>query len=306
MSGITGLAAVIGIGSNSVRLLISEVSKGRIRAVERGEDVTRLAGFNITSSGRPMLTADAMRDTVEAALTFAARVGERGASLRAIIATQAVRASANGEELTGALQRELGLPVEVISGDEEATLGWLAASSSTPADTNTALCVIDIGGGSSDLSAGLVGEARPVSVASLEAGGRTVMHRFSLNRAIDRTKLMGLVSALTVELGYKVTALRPRPQIAVVIGGTASVLAKLHTAEKEGAPHIEAGWLDAQLKELSLLDSAGRIAMGVPADRADIIVAGSAILLTILNIWGIAHFYTSESNILDGYLQKSL
>ncbi len=273
--------------------------------------MTRLAGYKIAPDGRLMLTPDAMRDTVAAAASFAERAREHGSTLLSVVATEAVRSASNAEELTQALERDLGVPVNVISGEEEATLGWLALSSSTLAEANTPFGVIDIGGGSSDLSAGLLGQTSPQAVVSIETGGRTAMRRFGLDRPIERTKLMGIMAALQIEVAHKASALRPTPQVAVVIGGTASVLAAMYRrisgdGSHEGDLIIDATWLDTQLKDMSLLDQAGRVARGVPPDRADIIVAGAAILLTLLQAWGLTRFYASERNILDGYLQKNL
>jgi exopolyphosphatase/guanosine-5'-triphosphate,3'-diphosphate pyrophosphatase len=311
LANLTGQVALIGIGSNSVRLLITTHEGGRVEAVDRGEAVTRLAGYKITPDGRLMLTQDAMRDTVSAAASFAGRARERGAILLGVVATEAVRSASNADELTQALERDLGMTVNVISGEEEATLGWLALSSSTFAGADTPFGVIDIGGGSSDLSVGLLGQNAPGAVASIETGGRTAMRRFGLDRPIERTKLMGIMAALQIEVAHKASALRPTPQVAVVIGGTASVLAAMYrhnsdAASSEGDLIIDAAWLDTQLKDMSLLDQAGRVAIGVPPDRADIIVAGAAILLTLLQAWGLTRFYASERNILDGYLQKNL
>lgn len=314
MADSTKLVGLIGVGSNSTRLLIAERGGERVEAVERGEVVTRLAGYKVMADGRVMLTPDAMRDTLEAVHTFAQRVRERGATLLGVIATEAVRAASNSEELTWAMERDLGTPVRVISGEEEATLGWAALSSpSLPyAASGAPLGVIDIGGGSSDLSVGYSGQAAPASVVSIDTGGRTAMRRFGLDRPIERTKLMGTMAGLDVEVARRASALRPRPQTAVVIGGTASVLAALYKDASHGESHggedvlIDVTWLDGQLKEMSLLGAEGRVAMGVPPNRADIIVAGVAILLTLLNAWGLTQCYVSERNILDGYLQNNL
>ncbi|HKP54113.1 MAG TPA: hypothetical protein VJ183_15860 [Chloroflexia bacterium] len=311
MADLTKQVALIGIGSNSVRLLIAEREDGRILAVERDEVVTRLAGYKIAPDGRLMLTSDAIRDTIRAAVNFAGRAREHGAPLLSIIATEATRAASNSGELTQALERDLGVPVNIISGEEEATLGWLAVSTSTSAQANTPFGVIDIGGGSSDLSVGFLGQPEPESVLSLKTGGRTAMRRFGLDRPIERTKLMGTMAALQIELAREASALKPRPHLAVVIGGTASVLARLYQRISDGESYkgellIDATWLDKQLKDMSLLSADERVAMGVPPDRADVIVAGAAILLTLLQAWGLSQFYASERNILDGYLQKNL
>ena len=312
MSDSTQTVALIGIGSNSARLLVARrQDSGHVSVVERGEVVTRLAGYKTMADGRLMLTPEAIRDTLEAAAGFGAKVREHGATLGGVIGTEALRSSSNGSELTDALERDLGVPVTAISGEEEARLGWLAIASSPQADigdsAQTPLGVIDIGGGSTDLSVGYSGQPQPESVLSIDMGGRTAMRRFGLHRPIERTTLMGAVSALTIELARRASSLRPSPQAAIVIGGTASVLATLYRRSMgnelgDGETPITAAWLDRQLKDLSLLDQEGRVASGVPADRADVIVAGGAILLTLLHAWGLAECRASERNILDGYL----
>lgn len=304
-------SALIGIGSNSTRLLVAQRVGERTSVIERGEVVTRLAGYKTMADGRMMLTPEAIRDTVEAAASFAQRVREHGATLSGVVGTEAMRAASNGSELTEALERDLGVPVSVISGEEEARLGWLAVALSpqtrSDAGTGVPLGVIDIGGGSTDLSVGYSGQPQPQSVLSIDMGGRTVMRRFGLHRPIERTMLMATVSALNIELARRASALRPSPHTTIVIGGTASVFANLYrrtTGNELGAEDtsITALWLDKQLKDLSLLDLEGRVALGVPSDRADVIVAGGAILLTLLQAWGLAECYASERNILDGYL----
>ncbi len=303
--------ALIGIGSNSVRLLVSERTGEQTRVVERGEVVTRLAGYRITPDGRMMLAQDAIDATLEAAGAFATRSRELGADLAGLLATEAMRASSNGAELMSALERALGTEVRVLMGEEEARLGWIAAASvldqGAEGEARVPVGVIDIGGGSTDLSTGYAGDTKPESVLSLDTGGRKVMSRFGLQRPVERTTLMGTMSALNIELARRASALRPRPEKAVVIGGTASVLANLlrNAPDETGNSSnllLNITWMDAQLKSLSLFDLAGRTGAGVPPDRADIVVAGVAILLTILQAWGLPECYSSDRNILDGYL----
>jgi len=302
--------ALIGIGSNSVRLLVAEREGVNIRVLERSERVTRLGGYRITANGRAFLTEGAMRDTLEAAQDFAERVSVVDATLVAVVATEAMRAASNSDSLKDALESALSVPVTVLSGEDEASLGWCAASTLANIDRETPIAIIDIGGASTDLSVGYAGRPAPEAVASVATGGRTAMRRFSLDLPIERSKLMGVVSALAIELSRDVSALRPKPQAAVVIGGTASVLKALQHATSGGlvaedAP-LDVVWLDRRLKEMSVVGSEARAAMGVPADRADIIVAGAAILLVMLQLFGPTHFHVSERNILDGYLQKNL
>src|SRR5687768_12483672 len=98
--------ALIGIGSNSVRLLIADGSE----AIERDQVVTRLASYEITPEGEKLLSESAIDDTISAASRFVQRAQLLDARLAGIIATEAVRAAANREELIAPLERETGIP----------------------------------------------------------------------------------------------------------------------------------------------------------------------------------------------------
>ena len=309
--GRAGLVAVIGIGSNSVRMLIVERDEhsGYATAPQRMEGVTRLAGYALTDGGY-RLQDKAMDDTVGVAASFVRQARERGAALVGVIATEAVRAASNRDELVARLEGELGLPVRIISGEEEARLGWraVASAASMQHDSGVALGVIDIGGGSTDLSAGFVDADRPQSVVSIQMGSRTAMQRFGLDRPIELSKLWGTLAAVSIEIAPQAASLDPKPEIAVVIGGTANVLARVSQAlavnASAGDAIIERDWLARWVPRMSLLDKAGRVAQGVPADRADVIVAGAVILLSLLEAWGIQQFSVCERNILDGFLMS--
>ncbi len=330
--------AVIGIGSNSVRLLVAAATTDTartahngphttIQALERMETVTRLAGYDSApDAGTFRLSSQAISDTLAAAKHFARRAREMGALLTAVLATEAVRAASNRAYLTDALERDLGLPVRVISGEEEATLGWLAISASlgpgpgpgpSPGDSDGAhtegrhIAVVDIGGGSTDLSVGRAGAGQPLSTKSLKAGSRTLMQRFGLDRAVTPDQMRAVMSALLMEVTLEVVTMRPRPEVAVVIGGTAEVLEQVrhtHRAHPASDAHsdepVTRTWLMQWMGRMSGADMKERVARGVPPDRADVIVAGAAILLSVLDAWGLRHFYTSRRNILDGFLIK--
>jgi exopolyphosphatase / guanosine-5'-triphosphate,3'-diphosphate pyrophosphatase len=303
MADSTQRLALISIGSNSVRLLISDGSE----VIERDEVVTRLAGYERTSTGEKLLTNSAIRDTLDAVTGFARRAETLHADLEAIVATEAVRAASNREELMTPLHQELGLHVKIISGEEEAHLGWNAIASGY-ANTGSTLGVIDIGGGSTDISVGPPGASTPEAVRSIKLGSRTVTHLFGLDTPIDTEKLASVMAALRQELAPQVD-LQPRPALAVVIGGTADVLASL-SSYASGALYatqdslIDKNWLQEWLDTISGLTLSERAAEGVPEDRTDVIVAGGAILLSLLDAWDLNEFYTSRRNILDGLLAR--
>jgi exopolyphosphatase/guanosine-5'-triphosphate,3'-diphosphate pyrophosphatase len=300
--------AAIGIGSNSVRLLIAERTEGRLSALERLQTVTRLASFRRVEGEEPLLTDESIGKTWATAAGFARHAREQRATLVGVVAAEAVRVAANRDLLTDALERELGVPVTLISGEEEATLGWRAISMGY--EPSAPVGVIDIGGGSTDLSVGVAGALEPTAVESLKVGSRTLTQRFGLDGAMPQGQVAGVLDALRAEYGNRVAAMRPNPESAIVIGGTADVLAALrrHSLENEGstgAP-VERSSLARWLERAALLDPGGRANLGVPADRADIIVAGAVILLAVLDAWGLSDFQASQRNILDGFIAEHL
>ena len=299
------LQAAIGIGSNSVRLLVARRTEMGIMAVKREEVVTRLAGYKFSASDTALLDSGAVEETLGAVRRFIVETREIGAALTGIIATEAVRVAANSEELTSFVEQEVGVPVTIISGEEEARLGWLAVISDYP-DSEGPVGVLDVGGGSSDLSISYPREVSPQSTLSLPFGAHSAMKRYDLDKRVEYSKTIGIIATLGIELHDAAAAMQPRPELGVVIGGTAEVLmsvyATLEGREPEAHAKFERDWLARNVVRLAALDHAGRVEMGVPKEKADIAAAGGAILLVLLDAWGLQHFYVSERGILDGYL----
>ena len=132
-------AAVIGIGSNSVRMLLAEIDNGRGRRLLRDREGTRLfAGLD--AQGR--LSRESMEHAAASVRRMAQSAREQGAAEVRLFATSATRDAANQGEFTSLLRRETGLELEICTGAEEASLSFLGA-------TDGNYCgVVDIGGGS--------------------------------------------------------------------------------------------------------------------------------------------------------------
>src|SRR2546423_705634 len=140
--------AVVDIGTNSTRLLISDVKHGSVTGeLERRSIVTRL-GAGVDSDGR--LNDEAM-ERVYSTLEQYAELIERTNPDRAIaVLTSAVRDAANGREFADTVSQRFHLEPHVLSGDEEASLTFLGATSERDPDDDTPTVVIDIGGGSTE------------------------------------------------------------------------------------------------------------------------------------------------------------
>src|ERR1700744_5607090 len=148
--------AVVDIGSNSTRLLIAEIEDHRVRReLVRRSEVTRL-GAGVDADGR--LADDAMQRVYATLDGYRAEIDEHDVAAAVAVLTSAVRDSANGAEFAETVRDRYGLEPHVLSGDEEAQLTFLGATSERDPSVRTPTLVLDIGGGSTEMIIGSGGE----------------------------------------------------------------------------------------------------------------------------------------------------
>src|SRR3954454_9521074 len=145
--------AVVDIGTNSTRLLVARLEDGRVEELERQSKVTRL-GQDVDSTGR--LADEAVERVFRVLDEYKGLIDDSGAARVVALATSAVRDSENGDEFREAVNDRFGFELRTISGDEEARLTFLGATSAR-ADREEPTLVIDIGGGSTELVTGRPG-----------------------------------------------------------------------------------------------------------------------------------------------------
>ena len=295
-------AAVIGIGSNSVRSLLADVSGSGFTRLRRDREGTRLfAGLDAAGN----LDRDSMDKTVSAVRRMASEAARQAAERLEIFATSAARDAANGAAFMAAVERETGIPLRIISGEEEAELSFLGAS----AAVSVARCgMIDIGGGSTEIA---VGTARGIECAfSCQMGAVRLYRRLRLDRRED----MEPVEAAAAEILDEELRARPGldlPETWVGTGGTFTTLA---------AMALEVPWTDrTQMhgtcvtltdirnigEKLADMDVQQRLQLpGLQPSRADIVVHGICILLGVMTRLGLERITVSEWGNLDGYIRK--
>ena len=304
-----GKWAGVSIGSNSIRLLIANTAPGEAPVpLVREEQVVRLAS-QVTRQGR--LSDDAISNVVSVVWRYQRAARRHGAELNRVVGTAAVRQAANRAALSARLEQVVGLPLEILSGEEEAAAGYRAVAA-TYARPERVLGTCDIGGASTELTITRGVLPAPDSALSLPIGGRTLMHRFGLHLAAPDTTWTATAQDLQGLVGDPARAVRPRPDFAVVLGGAGEVLVHMRlqstsmrlarSGPVEGST-IPRAWLDSAADRLRRLDTAGRAAIpGIAPDHADIISAGAAILLTLLRAWDLGEITITERNILDGLI----
>ena len=296
--------AVVDIGTNSTRLLIADVTEHRVTAeLDRRTTVTRL-GAGVDADGR--LRDDAM-DRVYATLDeYRAQIDAYDCDVALAVLTSAVRDAANGAEFARTVGDRYGLTAHVLSGDEEARLTFLGATSERDPDDRTPRLVIDIGGGSTELVIGT--GSRPTFHISTQAGVVRQTERHLGSDPPRRTEL----EELEEDVRSIIAAGVPNEHLesvahAIAVAGTATSLAAIAQELEPYDPQKVHGYLLSREQCEQLLERLASLPLpdrrrvpGLHPDRAPTIVAGAAILVEILRLFGLEQVEVSEHDILRG------
>ena len=177
-----GRYGVVDVGTNSVKFHLAErAADGTWRQLVDRADVTRL-GEGLRETGR--LQAAPMERTIDAIAEMADEAARLGVETIAAVGTAGLRAAANSAEFVAAAQARSGVRVDVISGEEEARLAFLAATSGIER-LNGPLVVFETGGGSTQFTFGL--DDRIEEQFSVPVGAVGVTEQFGLDGVVDET-----------------------------------------------------------------------------------------------------------------------
>lgn len=295
--------AVVDLGTNSTRLLIANVVGGRVEELERRTEITGL-GEGVDSAAR--LSEPAMKRVFETVASFRKLIDQHGATKVVGVATSAVRDAKNGEAFRQALADRFGVEARTISGDEEARLSFLGATSGR-APGGDPLLVLDIGGGSTEFVVGVAG-ADPTFHASTSAG--SVRH--TERHLTDDPPTEEQLSAVAGEVAAIIEAEIPREvrrdaATGIAVAGTATQLAAVDLAlDPYDAERVHGYRLDryaveeilAHLAQLPLAER--REVTGLHPARAPTIVGGAIILAEAMRAFDFDWIETSEADILHG------
>jgi exopolyphosphatase/guanosine-5'-triphosphate,3'-diphosphate pyrophosphatase len=303
MSDAATPTAVIDIGTNSTRLLVARIVGSRVEELERESIVTRL-GQGVDSTGR--LADEAVARVFDVLGRYRELIDAHGGEDVVALATSAVRDSSNGDDFRAAVRDRFGFDLRIISGDEEARLTFLGATSARAENEGPAL-VIDIGGGSTELVVGRPG-ADPDFHVSTQAGSvrQTERHLHDDPPAPSQLEeLRGEVRGIVEE---NVPAdVRGTVAHGIAVAGTATQLAAVDRGRERRDGDRLHGYVLERRAVAGLLERLGAVPLderrhvpGLDPDRAPTIVAGAAILLEVMEAFSLDRVETSETDILHG------
>lgn len=301
--------AAIDVGTNTTRLLVAEVGRsGEYRDLDRRLIFTRL-GEGVDARGN--LTDSAIRRTIEAMAEFSAACGEFEVERVRVAATSAVREARNRHEFLEAARVLTGSEPEVLTGDEEARLSFLGAVKQLKVDL---YLVCDIGGGSTEFVLGSVSDINDLQSISLDIGSVRMTERYIRSDPPEEHELAEMESVIDSSLDRAARAI-PRASEASFIGvaGTVTTLAavqlalRIYDPEKTHLFRLTDQQVRRVYRRLALMTlDERRNLSGIPAGRADVIVAGSAILVRSMAKWAFSEVTVSERDILDGLVIEML
>src|SRR4051812_2577411 len=295
--------AVVDIGTNSTRLLIADVDgPRRVAEVDRRSIVTRL-GQGVDRTG--VLANEAMERVFAVLADYRAALDAAHVERTSAVLTSAVRDAANGDEFTRTVAERYGLDAHAISGDEEARLSFLGATSDRERD-GARLVVIDIGGGSTEFVAGVDGQVE--FHVSTQAGVVRHTERFLRSDPPAPEELQLLAADVSDAFTASIPAdVRAAVRAGIAVAGTATSLAAIVQRLEPYDPARVHGFrllraeVEEQLARLAgmTLEDRGEVA-GLHPDRAPTIVAGAVLLTEAMRAFELDEVEVSEHDILHG------
>ena len=296
--------AAIDCGTNSTRLLIGDGTQTAVRLMR----ITRL-GAGVDASGR--LAPDAVERTLDCLRDYRAEMDRHEIAGVRITATSAARDAANRDELFGPAAEIVGAEPELLSGEEEGRLSFLGATAELdPLDGP--FFVADIGGGSTEIS---VGSATCDGAISIDVGCVRMTEQFLESDPPLPEELSACLQVLHLHWDDVrrdlpiVDSARRFVGLAGTVSTVAAVELGLATYDRDRIHHFVLTKAAAEdvFRTLATESLADRIHNpGLERERADVIVGGCCVLVSIMREFGFDECLVSEADILDGLIMSQL
>ena len=293
--------AVIDCGTNSIRLLIAEISGSTFKEVIRTMEIVRLGqGVDENKAFHP----DAINRTLLAVKSFKEIIDKNKVDRIRFCATSATRDASNRNIFIDGVRDILNIQVEVIPGEEEAALSFTGATYQLD-QGNGPFLVVDIGGGSTEF---VYGDKKVISAKSVNIG----CVRMSERHLTNQPPTMDQIASAIVDIDIAIT----QAAVSVPINSAKSLIAVAGTATTVAAAALDLSKYDRDLIHLAKIsaDKVHKVAQMFQSmnkseisalpymheGRVDVITAGSLVLSRVMAATGATEFVASETDILDG------
>jgi exopolyphosphatase / guanosine-5'-triphosphate,3'-diphosphate pyrophosphatase len=298
-----GRFAVIDVGTNSVKFVIGERhGDGEWRTVVDRAEVTRL-GEGLDRNGE--LKQEPIGRTVDAIADMEEEAARAEVVAVTAVGTAGLRIARNSDAFVEAVRERTGIEVEIISGDEEARLAYVAVTAEMR--LGGSLVLFDTGGGSSQFTFGHGEEVE--ERFSVDVGAVRFTERFGLDRVVSEDTLRKALDAIAADLDRLDG--RETPDVLVGIGGAVTNLAAVEHGLETYDPTVVRGTVldrtevDRQI-ELYRMRTADerREIPGLQPKRAEVILAGACVVRTVLEKLGCDSLTVSDRGLRHGLLEE--
>lgn len=295
----------IDLGTNSMRLLLCQV-KNKTFMGKRKEMVTTRIGKDLGQSG--IMSEESISNNIEALKHFKIVANNYGAEEIIVIATSAVRDARNKDIFLSRVNKEVGLDIKVLDGDEEALIGSLGVTYAMPENKN--VLILDVGGGSTEI---VLSKNNNIKYStSVNAGAVRMTEAYINNNPISQEDINKLHKALKDLFSEsKDVLLAEAIDKVIVIGGTATTIAAIyHQMEvyKANVVHntiLEKPYIDYLFEKLKSMKLVDRYSIkGLEKERADIIPVGIYMVRYLMEMLNIQSVTVSENDNLEGAIIK--
>jgi exopolyphosphatase / guanosine-5'-triphosphate,3'-diphosphate pyrophosphatase len=292
--------AAVDIGSNSVRLSIAELRKGRLVSLHQDREVTRL-GESVFRTGA--LDPQAMAQSLKVLRRFRRVAQSHAVDRTRVVATSAMREGSNAHVFADWVKAAIGWKVDVISGPEEGRLihlGVVSNMSRPPAR----LLLFDLGGGSCELTLSTSGHIR--DIISLPLGAVRLTQEFIHDDPPARGEMKRLREYIEEEMARIPKQWSRIPaKAAIATSGTAAALAGAAESLGLADGSISADAVNTLVGRLAKMTTRQRAAIrGINQKRAEIVVAGASVYAQILDACNLKSFRYSPLGLRDGILAQ--
>jgi exopolyphosphatase / guanosine-5'-triphosphate,3'-diphosphate pyrophosphatase len=293
--------AAIDCGTNSIRLLIADITGDNFQEITREMEIVRL-GQGVDATGK--FDPEAIERTLIATKRYAEIIASKGVEKIRFCATSATRDASNRDLFIDGVREILGIEPEVIPGTEEAELSFIGATKGLT-HTESPYLVVDIGGGSTEF---VLGDSEVKYAKSVNIGCVRMSERH-LNKApqdpLAVQKAIQDIDDAIAEAAYIVPIKEAKTLIAVAGTATTVAAAALGLSEYDRysihLSRIPTAKVFEVAQMFSLMSREEIAALGyMHPGRVDVIAAGSLVLARVMLATGATEFVASESDILDG------
>jgi len=311
-----GIYSAIDLGTNNCRLLIARPTRNGFRVIDAFSRIVRL-GEGVSANG--VLSKIAMDRTIEALKVCADKLVRRNVTCMRHVATEACRVAENSDEFVGRVKEETGINLDVITAGEEARLAVMGCQSLIAAGNQNAL-VFDIGGGSTELIWVRVRQGRASEIRgwmSIPWGVVNLSEKYGTpGGTLTADEYQEMVKTVCAHLksfedAHQISGIVEQRRTQLLgTSGTVTTLASLHlNLPRYIRDEVDGAWmkstdvkaLSREVAEMSFAERSAQPCIG--SDRADLVVAGCAILDGILGMWEVPSLRVADRGIREGILR---